>query len=42
MVAANVSTGTLTGWVTAAAVGLCDFDERLRALLAGGAARLGA
>jgi hypothetical protein len=35
MVAANVSTGTLTGWVTAAAVGLCDFDERLRALLAG-------
>jgi transposase len=30
---ANVSTGTLTAWVTAAAGGLCDFDERLRALL---------
>jgi len=35
MVAANVSTGTLTGWVTAAAAGLCDFDERLRGLLTG-------
>ena len=34
MVGAKVSTGTLTGWVTAAAEGLCDFDERLRALLA--------
>lgn len=31
---AEVSTGTLIGWVTAAAAGLCDFDERLRALLA--------
>ena len=31
---AAVSTGTLTEWVTAAA-GLCDFDERLRALLGG-------
>jgi transposase len=30
---AMVSTGTLTGWVSAAAEGLCDFDERLRALL---------
>ena len=28
-----VSTGTLTAWVTAAAAGLCDFDERLRELL---------
>jgi len=34
MLGANVSTGTLTGWVTAAAAGLCDFDERLRGLLA--------
>jgi transposase len=34
MVGANVSTGTLTGWVTAAAAGLCDFDQRLRGLLA--------
>lgn len=34
MVGAAISTGTLTGWVTAAADGLCDFDERLRALLA--------
>ena len=31
---AGVSTGTLTVWVKAAADGLCDFDERLRALLA--------
>jgi transposase len=31
---AAVSTGTLTTWVTAAAAGLCDFDERLRGLLA--------
>ena len=31
---AEVSTGTLTGWVQAAAAGLCDFDERLRGLLA--------
>lgn len=30
---AAVSTGTLTAWVTAAADGLCDFDERLRELL---------
>ncbi|MCA1679767.1 MAG: IS66 family transposase [Actinobacteria bacterium] len=30
---ASVSTGTLTTWVTAAAEGLCDFDERLRELL---------
>ncbi|MCA1680050.1 MAG: IS66 family transposase [Actinobacteria bacterium] len=30
---AAVSTGTLTAWVTAAAEGLCDFDERLRELL---------
>jgi transposase len=30
---AHVSTGTLTAWVTAAADGLCDFDERLRELL---------
>ncbi len=30
---AHVSTGTLTSWVTAAAEGLCDFDERLRELL---------
>ncbi len=30
---ASVSTGTLTSWVTAAAEGLCDFDERLRELL---------
>lgn len=35
MVGAAISTGTLTGWVTAAAAGLCDFDERLRGLLAG-------
>lgn len=28
-----VSTGTLTAWVTAAADGLCDFDESLRELL---------
>lgn len=34
MVGADISTGTLTGWVTAAAAGLCDFDERLRGLLA--------
>lgn len=34
MVGAAISTGTLTGWVTAAAAGLCDFDERLRGLLA--------
>ena len=33
MVGASVSTGTLTGWVQAAADGLCDFDERLRGLL---------
>ncbi|MGH2843865.1 MAG: IS66 family transposase [Solirubrobacteraceae bacterium] len=33
LVGAAVSTGTLTDWVTAAAAGLCDFDERLRALL---------
>ncbi|MCA1697822.1 MAG: IS66 family transposase [Actinobacteria bacterium] len=32
---AHVSTGTLTDWVSAAAAGLCDFDERLRELLAG-------
>ncbi|MGH3598496.1 MAG: IS66 family transposase [Mycobacterium sp.] len=31
---ANVSTGTLTEWIKAAAEGLCDFDERLRTLLA--------
>lgn len=31
---AAVSTGTLTGWVAAAADGLTDFDERLRELLA--------
>ncbi|MGH2968847.1 MAG: IS66 family transposase [Solirubrobacteraceae bacterium] len=31
---AAVSTGTLAAWVTAAAEGLCDFDERLRGLLA--------
>ncbi|MGH9654048.1 MAG: IS66 family transposase, partial [Bryobacteraceae bacterium] len=31
---AKVSTGTLTEWIKAAAEGLCDFDERLRALLA--------
>ncbi|MCA1697497.1 MAG: IS66 family transposase [Actinobacteria bacterium] len=30
---ASVSSGTLTAWVTAAAEGLCDFDERLRELL---------
>jgi transposase len=30
---AHVSTGTLTDWVTAAADGLGDFDERLRELL---------
>ncbi|MCA1677789.1 MAG: IS66 family transposase [Actinobacteria bacterium] len=30
---AAVSTGTLSGWVSAAAAGLCDFDERLRELL---------
>jgi transposase len=35
IVGANVSTGTLTGWVIAAAAGLCDFDERLRGLLTG-------
>lgn len=35
LVGAAVSTGTLSGWVTAAAEGLCDFDERLRGLLAG-------
>lgn len=34
LVGAEVSTGTLTSWVTAAAAGLCDFDERLRILLA--------
>lgn len=34
LVGAEVSTGTLVEWVTAAAEGLCDFDERLRALLA--------
>ncbi|MDQ2897196.1 MAG: IS66 family transposase [Actinomycetota bacterium] len=34
LVGAAVSTGTLTEWVTVAAAGLCDFDERLRALLA--------
>jgi transposase len=34
LVGAAVSTGTLTDWVTAAAEGLCDFDERLRGLLA--------
>jgi transposase len=33
LVGAAVSTGTLTGWVTAAAAGLCEFDERLRGLL---------
>jgi len=33
LVGAAVSTGTLSEWVTAAAAGLCDFDERLRALL---------
>lgn len=31
---AAVSTGTLTTWITVAAGGLCDFDERLRGLLA--------
>jgi len=35
LVGAAVSTGALSGWVTAAAEGLCDFDERLRGLLAG-------
>jgi len=35
MVGAAVSPGTLNDWVTAAAAGLCDFDERLRGLLAG-------
>lgn len=35
IVGADVSPGTLTGWVKAAAEGLCDFDERLRRLLAG-------
>jgi hypothetical protein len=34
LVGAAVSTGTLSDWVTAAAAGLCDFDERLRELLA--------
>ncbi|MGH3264147.1 MAG: IS66 family transposase [Trebonia sp.] len=33
LVGAGVSTGTLTAWVQGAAEGLCDFDERLRALL---------
>ncbi len=33
LVGAAVSTGTLSEWVTAAAAGLCDFDERLRGLL---------
>ncbi|MDQ2760747.1 MAG: IS66 family transposase [Actinomycetota bacterium] len=33
LVSATVSTGTLSEWVTGAAAGLCDFDERLRALL---------
>jgi len=33
IVGASVSTGTLTAWVTAAAEGLCEFDERLRELL---------
>jgi len=33
IVGAGVSTGTLTAWATAAAGGLCDFDERLRELL---------
>ena len=33
MVGAQVSTGSLVSWVTAAAEGLCDFDERLRGLL---------
>jgi transposase len=32
---ADVSTGSLVSWVTAAADGLCDFDERLRTLLTG-------
>ena len=31
---ADVSTATLVGWVASAAAGLCDFDERLRELLA--------
>jgi transposase len=31
---ATVSTGSLTDWVAQAAGGLCDFDERLRELLA--------
>lgn len=35
LASAAVSTGTLTGWVTQAAGGLTDFDERLRELLAG-------
>ncbi|MGA2930324.1 MAG: IS66 family transposase [Solirubrobacteraceae bacterium] len=30
---ADVSTGTLKAWVDQAAVGLCEFDEQLRALL---------
>jgi transposase len=34
LVGAALSTGTLSDWVTAAAEGLCDFDERLRGLLA--------
>jgi transposase len=34
LVGAELSTGTLIGWVTAAAEGLTDFDERLRGLLA--------
>jgi len=33
MVGAQVSTGSLVNWVTGAADGLCDFDERLRGLL---------
>ena len=35
MIGAAISTATLTSWVTTAAAGLCDFDERLRGLLAG-------
>lgn len=34
LVGAAVSPGALSDWVTAAAEGLCDFDERLQALLA--------
>ncbi|MGH2862054.1 MAG: IS66 family transposase [Solirubrobacteraceae bacterium] len=33
MIGAAVSSGTLAGWVSAAAGGLTDFDERLRLLL---------